>query len=173
MPVLAHDGVWLGREPSGLRIQVTSATPEPGTYEYPAPNMIPDGVSPHPVIDAGDDDNPEVFTLWAFVFNHPELCTDSACDFDDIGDDTAAMGGIFQVDGRVVASSDLILEGAVRVGQPAAVGPGLTNPVGAEVHVAVAPHGRARTGADLARQLNGTVGSPEHWWPSAFIPQSP
>lgn len=50
------------RVAQGLRMSVTMPTPEPGTYIYP-PNP--------PGIVAG---HPEVFTLWAFIFNFPELC---------------------------------------------------------------------------------------------------
>ena len=44
----------------GLAASVRMATPASGEYLYPA------GTEPG---------HPEVFTLWMFVFNHPENCS--------------------------------------------------------------------------------------------------
>ena len=129
--------------------------------------MAPPGATHPEVIPAGSGES-EVFTAWAFIFNYPERCTDESCDFDDIGD-TAAKGGVFQVDGRIADGASLRLGGAVRLGQPAANGSTLENPTGAEVHVAIAPHGRAHTDADLWAQLNGPLGNPTLWWVATFV----
>ena len=115
----------------------------------------------------GSSEEAEVFTLWAFVFNYPELCTDSACDMDDVGD-TPAKGGIFQVDGRIAAEGTLTLTGRVRLGQPASNGSTLENPLGAEIHAGIAAHGRALSGDDLWIQLNSSIGNPTLWWAATF-----
>ena len=58
--------------------------------------------------------------------------------------------------------------GKVRLGHPPAAGAALQNPTGADVHVALTSHGKAREGAELARQLNGAVGGPPNWWVAIF-----
>lgn len=110
---------------------------------------------------------PEVFTLWFFGFDHPELCSDGVCDGDDLGD-TPARGSVYQLDGEIAYGKNLTMTGKVRLGQAALNGPGLANPLGAEVHVAMAPHGMALTGADLIQQLNSGVGGPPLWFGAFF-----
>jgi hypothetical protein len=132
--------------------------------------MVAEGAAPHPEVVPGGSDVPEVFTLWAFVFNHPQLCTDDTCDLDDLDEDAPAKGGVFQVDGRILEGAELDLAGSVRLGQEPIAGSPLKEPMGAEVHLAVAPHGMALTGPDLERQLNGPLGNSTLWWAAAFTP---
>lgn len=165
--VYARNGARLTRTDYSFTVTWKIRTPQSGSYLYPTADLIPPGAPPHPEIVPG---HPEVFTLWAFVFNHPDQCTD-ACDFDDIGADMPAQGGVHQLDGTVADSRTIRMRGKVRIGQPPAAGAALGNPTGAEVHVAMAPHGRAYSGADLARQLNGAVGQPPHWWVAIFETQ--
>jgi hypothetical protein len=162
--VYAHTGARLTRTDHSFSVRWQIPTPEPGSYLYPTPDQIPPGAPEHPPIDAG---YPEVFTLWAFVFSNPDQCTDGMCDFDDIGD-TPAQGGIYQLDGTVARSQLLRLGGKVRLGMPPDAGVALSDPGGAEIHVAMTSHGMAREGADLARQLNGAVGGPPNWWVAIF-----
>ena len=61
-----------------------------------------------------------------------------------------------------------MLSGTIRLGQASVGGARLENPAGAEVHLAVAPHGRVLPGTDGWRQLDGRVGNPEYWWGAAF-----
>jgi hypothetical protein len=165
-PPLARDGAELERNQDGLWISGSVPTPEAGSYEYPTGDMVPPGGS-HPDVVMGDEGEPEVFTMWAFVFNYPEKCTDGVCDFDDLGD-TEAKGGSFQIAGRIADEPTMRFEGGVRLGQPAVNGSPLENPLGAEVHTAIAPHGKALTGNDLWAQLNGPVGNPTLWWVATF-----
>ncbi len=60
------------------------------------------------------------------------------------------------------------MSGRIRLGMRPATGAALSNPLGAEVHIAMASHGMAYSGADLARQLNGAVGGPPTWWVALF-----
>ena len=103
-----------------------------------------------------------------FAFNQPWRCTDGECDTDDIGEGAAAQGGIYQVDGRLATDDVVAFGGTIRVGQSPDNGAPLFNPIDAEVHVAVAAHGRVLSGPDLWRQLNGAVGDPTLWWSAAF-----
>ena len=113
---LATGGAQLDRSVDGLRLEILVPTPIPGSYEYPTGDMVVEGAPSHPDVDPGGDDSPEVFTMWAFVFNYPDLCTDETCDFDDIDTDAPAKGGIFQTDGRIAAGNELNLAGSVRPG---------------------------------------------------------
>jgi hypothetical protein len=167
---LEADGASLIRGADGLAVEIVVPTPEPGSYEYPIADMVPDGAAPHPEVTPGGEDAPEAFTAWMFVFNHPDECTDGSCDTDDLGADTAALGGVYQVDGRVAEGEKLTLTGRIRLGQVPASFATLENPIGAEVHVAIAPHGMALPGADGLRQLNGPIGNPTLWWAATFLP---
>lgn len=166
--VLQPDGVTLVRADDSLRITAVMPTPPPNSYEYPTADMVPPWSDPHPEVSPGNDTEPEAFTMWVIIFNYPELCTDSACDADDLRADAAAKGGVFLGDARIGNSAELDFVGSVRVGQVPPTGSPLENPHGAELHVAIAPHGKALTGTDLWRQLNGPVGSPALWWIAEF-----
>ncbi len=167
---LATDGAALMRRDDGFRIRVDVPTPTPGGYEYPTGDMIPPWAEAHPAVAQGAADAPEVFTLWVFVFNNPSSCTDDQCDLDDLAPDAPAGGGTYQVDGRIADDDEMHFEGVIRLGEMPVNGVPLIDPHGSEVHVAIAAHGRARTGTDLHRQLNGPVGDPSLWWAATFVP---
>ena len=162
------DGARLVRSDNSLRIKWQVPTPDPGTYQYPTADQVPPGAPDHPDIVPGW---PEVFTLWVFVFNNPQLCTEP-CDFDDIGD-TPAQGGIYQADGIIAHGNKITMRGDVEVGTPPLAGVALASPLTAEVHVAMTSHGQAYSGEDLARQLSIAVGTPAEWWPAIFLAPSP
>lgn len=164
--VLQPNGARLTRAVDGLTVEWRVHTPEPGSYLYPTADQVPPGAPPHPAIVPGA---PEVFSLWAFVFSHPELCTPPMCDFDDVGPATAAQGGIYQLDATVADHELLEMSGRVRLGMQPAAGAALSNPLGAEAHIAMTSHGMALSGSDLARQLNGAVGGPPNWWVALFL----
>ncbi len=163
--VYQGDGARLTRTASSVQVKWKVSTPEPGSYLYPSADQVPPGAPTHPEIVPG---RPEVFTLWVFLFNHPELCN-GPCDFDDIGP-TPAGGGIFRADGTIAYGSKITLRADVNVGDAPAAGVGLTNPLGAEIHVAMTSHGNAYSGEALERQMNIAVGTPAHWWPALFFP---
>lgn len=170
--VYAANGARMLRRADALSVFVDVPTPLPSTYEYPTSDQHPPWAAPHPTVSPGSGDAPEVFTLWAFIFNDASLCTDGQCDLDDLGPDTAARGGSYQVDGRVADDDRLRFEGSVRLGQPPSSGSHLDSPDSAELHLAIAPHGRVRTGSDLWRQLNGPLGDPSLWWAATFLPDT-
>jgi hypothetical protein len=128
--VRATDGARLVRQPKGIAVSVTMPAPESGGYMYPM------GTEPG---------HPEVFTLWAFVFNHPEECSDGMCGGDDTSDPKVGFGA-YNAGGHVNAGATLNISGRIGVGDPAGGPPGsavtdLSNPSGAEVHLAVTSHG--------------------------------
>ena len=167
--VWAENGVTMIRSEDGIEVSMEMPRPMPGTYNYPEGGEQPNG-SIHPEIVQGEE---EVFTLWFFNFNYPELCVDPyVCRFVDIvsedGSAPPAEGGIYQADGVIVSGDIVKMSGEVLVGTPALTGANLTNPLCSHVHIGMAPHGMALEGDDLITQLTSGVGSPDWWWPAEF-----
>ncbi len=151
--VYVDNGAKLVRQANGLRMSVTVPTPAPGSYTY-APGTV-----------AGF---PEVFTLWAFIFNYPDNCTDP-CDGDDLGMATGANGGVYHVGGHIGAGASMTIAGRIGVGEaPRAFAP-LESPGTAEIHLALAPHGAYET-SDLPNEFRVPAGSPvcNCWWVAFF-----
>ncbi|MEH6587767.1 MAG: hypothetical protein V7720_14490 [Halioglobus sp.] len=155
-PVVSANGATLMRGSNGITISLGMPTPVPGSYDYPL------GAVPG---------HPEVYTGWAFVFNHPDLCSDP-CNGDDIGAATDAQGGVYNIAGHVSGGGNLQMVGHVSTGETpfggAAHAP-LQNPRGAEVHVAVAPHGWLDPSI-MPDQIKTPIGNPAFWWVAFFIP---
>ena len=170
-PALATDGARLERRADGLVATMDVPTPEPGSYEYPTGDMVQPWASPHPPVSPGATNAPEVFTVWLIVFNDPAACTNDSCDVDDLTADADARGGVYQLDGRIADDTRMSFVGNIRVGQQPETGSPLDNPTGADVHLAIAPHGRTLPGTDGWRQLNGPVGNPTLWWTTEFSSQ--
>ena len=166
--VLAADGARLTRRSDGLFAEIVVPLPEPGSYEYPTADMVPPWAGSQPPISPGASDAPEVFTMWLVAFNDSSLCTDGQCDADDLGAEAPARGGTYQLDGRVADGDQLQFVGNIRLGQEPLFGASLADPLQAEVHLFIAPHGRALSGSDGWRQLNGPVGNPSLWWAVQF-----
>lgn len=159
--VYAPDGAMVVRQPEGLRLSMRMPTPEPGSYVYP-PN--PPGIVPG---------HPEVFTLWAFIFNYPALC-DGPCDGNDIGANAAAKGSVYNVGGHVASGNALTIAGRVGIGDPAMAPAGITptplvNPSEAEIHLAITSHGRLDP-TKLPGEFRVPTGSPACgcWWLAIF-----
>ena len=157
--VVSDDGASLMRTANGLNISLVMPTPASGSYIYPDPNAF------QPTVVVG---HPEAFTGWAFVFNYPDECTDP-CNSDDLGSDKPAKGGAYNFAGHVVGGSTLRLSGRLNVGEEPFVGAPLENPPGAEVHLAVAPHGEVQPDL-LPVQITFPIGTADHWWLAFFVP---
>jgi hypothetical protein len=128
-------------------------TPEPGTYTYPQTGAI------------SGPGHPEAFTLWVFVFNFPDLC-DRPCDAGDLGD-TPAQGGAFLGAGHLVGGKNLTLSGHLSTETTPFAGAALQNPAGAEVHLAVAPHGGLDPSV-MPDQIKTPSGPSTVWWTALF-----
>jgi len=181
-PTLRADEARLWRHEDRLEFEVRMDTPDPGTYVYP------DSVGPERMAP------PEVFTAWAFVFNHPEHCEGSEsadlCGPSDFSDEV--QGGVYGVAGHVSSvdheggsfildrgtDGQIVLRGEIAVGDPQwpelppeeTTYP-LSNPLGAEVHFAIAPHGQVDP-ATIAEELYAPAGFPGCgcWWVAFFAP---
>lgn len=164
----AVDGATLERAQDGIGFRMVMPTPPPGSYIYPTADMMPPFGSAHPEVSVGGPGEPETFTLWFIFFNVPDRCTDSNCNVDDIGLEAPAKGGVYQGDGRIADGDELVFEGRVRLGQEPITGAPLEDPMGAMIHLLVAPHGKALPGTDGWRQLNGPIGNLSLWWLAEF-----
>lgn len=157
--VYAPDGARLLRQPNGIAVSVKMPTPESGSYLYP------DGTEPG---------HPEVFTLWMFVFNYPENCaTPYECGLGDMRNPNVEFG-VYNPAGHVASDGTLTLAGRVGVGDAAQAPPGVTphdlsNPAGAEVHLAVTSHGGLDP-ATLPNEFRIPTGSGVCgcWWIAIF-----
>jgi len=165
-PTVSPNGASLIRTSGGITASVSMPTPAPGSYCYPPANGF-QTVAPTP-------GTPEVFTGWFFFFNHPEKCrTPHACvppppgapppnDFSD------ASGGVYNFAGHAVSGGGtLSMIGHIEVGEASFGGNVLLNPMGAEVHLAIAPHGVVVPSL-LPDQINTPVGGPPFWWVGLF-----
>jgi hypothetical protein len=156
-PIVSPGGATLQRSDKGLSVKLTMPTPESGTYMYPPGNAFqPEGAIPG---------HPEAYSLWAFVFNYPDLCSEP-CDSNDLGA-TPAQGGAFKAGGHIVGGGTLNLSGRVSKNSSPFVGSMLLEPQTAEVHLAVAPHGALQPRV-LPDQIKKPIGSPGVWWLALF-----
>jgi len=164
-PVVADDGATLQRSDSGLSAKLSMPTPEPGSYNYPPAQTKPPAPFTFPAAVPG---HPEAYSLWMFVFNYPALCS-IPCDSNDIGAATPARGGAFNAAGHVEGGPNLSLDGHVSTNSTPFGGSMLLEPRTAEVHLAVAPHGKLVPEL-LPDQITKPIGSPPYWWIAIFNP---
>jgi hypothetical protein len=165
--VVADDGASLVRTRNGITASVSMPTPAAGTYCYPPAGPF-QPIAPAP-------GTPEVFTGWFFFFNHPENCAiPHACIPPPPGgpapnDFTRARGGVYNFAGHAISGGGTLnLVGHIEIGEEQFAGPfALENPAGAEVHLAIAPHGVVIPEL-LPEQINTPVGSPPYWWVGLF-----
>jgi hypothetical protein len=157
LSVYAPNGARLVRQANGLSVAVAMTTPQPGGYTYP------EGIA---------QGHPEVFTLWMFVFNHPENCT-NPCGADDTTNSDVEFG-VYNAAGHASDGGTLTLAGRVGIGDTARAPQGVTphplsNPDGAEVHLAVTSHGGLDP-ATLPGEFRNPTGSPTCgcWWVAIF-----
>ena len=164
-PVVASNGAKLTRSDSGVIASIRIPTPQSGSYAYPPGNPFnPDAVPGHP----------EVYSLWVFVFNHPEDCESLlgfpvACDLADFQAGRGAPGA-FNAGGHVVGGAPhLQLSGHVSLNSEPFAGMRLLEPRTAEVHFAIAPHGELNP-EYMPNQIQTPIGSPDFWWMAFFSP---
>ena len=166
-PVVSPDGATLIRTKKGVTASISMPTPMSGSYSYPPVNPF-QTVAPVP-------GTPEVFTGWLFFFNNPENCdVPNECIPPPPGtpgpnDFTEGRGGVYNFAGHAISGrGSLNMVGHISVGETQFGGPfALDNPTGAEIHLAVAPHGLLVSEL-MPQQINTPVGNPSFWWLAPF-----
>lgn len=113
----------------------------------------------------------QAITGWIIFFNKPGECNSSPCAVPADVFNPAAEADFYPISGSVVgASGNASFAGTLRVGDlngsgKAEIGVGtpiaLTNPMGAEVVLALHSHGPALSGAELVSQLSSFTGGCE------------
>jgi hypothetical protein len=171
--LVAANGAGILRTPSGVTASLSMPTPEPGSYAYPG------GPGTTGTTEVGP---PEAYSLWVFIFFNPEACT-GPCDGADLfaSNDMAnrVFAGAFNGGGHIVRGPMLNLAGHVDTGSPLFGGPNAESIqtaldagfdlAGAEIHLAVAPHG-ALTPELLPASISTPVGTAPFWWVALFGP---
>jgi len=160
-PVVASNGAKLIRSDTGLTATIRIPRPQTGTYAYPSGNpWNPDAV---PGLT-------EVFSFWVFVFNYPDECSvPYEC---GLGDFMAGRGApaAFNAGGHVVGDAPYLqLSGHVSLNSEPFLPPGgrLIEPMTAEVHFAIAPHG-ALNPEYMPNQIQAPIGTIDQWWLALF-----
>jgi hypothetical protein len=155
-PVVSPLGASIIRTKNGVTVSINMPTPMSQTYNYPE-DAFP-GV-------------PEVFSGWLFFFNKPEKCAmPHKCSPPPPGtpgpnDFTEGEGGVYNFAGHATSGrGSLNMVGHISVGESQFGGPfALENPTGAEIHLAVAPHGILIPDL-MPQQMNTPAGNPSLWW---------
>lgn len=157
-PVVAVNGAKLTRYNTGLNVSLRMPAPQPDSYNYPPGNAFNPPAEPGP---------PEAFSLWVFAFNHPEDCLSDPCDLADFFA-ARGTGGAFNGAGHIVGGGNLQLSGRVSLTSAPFLGSPLLEPMTAEVHLAVAPHGLVNP-EFMPAQIQTPIGGPDHWWFALFL----
>jgi len=115
----------------------------------------------------GKSNGDNIFSGWAFVFNHPESC-DGACDMSDLGISEVGGAVIYLTGQRVQSNGRAIFAGAISAdssyGQFGGSSPmGITNPHGAEIHTGILRHAEDSLDGDATErhiQVTNPCGPP-------------
>ena len=106
-------------------------------------------------------------TLWIMAFNNPTECLTTPCTLADAGN-PAVEFDFHYAGGHITNGAKSTITGYLRVGDVSGSGwaevgveplvAALTNPIGAEVVLAIHSHGPALAGKDLASQISSYLG---------------
>ena len=120
------------------------------------------------------------YTVWAIIFNNPEFCAGGAgaCVGSDLGGGlTAVDGSVLRVTGKVINDGDNANFGghvSKNDTSEALNGPGLVDPIGAEVHFVIRYHGPvvADEMPGMIHSVGGGCGAVEDGLFPCFDPQA-
>ncbi|MDE2149017.1 MAG: hypothetical protein KGJ55_04095 [Gammaproteobacteria bacterium] len=110
-----------------------------------------------------------IVTVWWVIFNHPEFCTHGGevprCQGDNFGDSRVEASAVHAAGQVIGATGDGRYGAYLPVGstqEQILFGPGLTNPLGADIHLIVHDHdslSALQSGSTIGREINsiGTV----------------
>jgi len=167
-PVVDGATATVFRTPNGITATASMPTPVPGSYCYPPATLAFD-----PAAGPAVPGFPEAFSFWGIYFNNPDQCLPGGCSaLDVLGPNCVnAQAGAVQLGGHIVGGPRLELAGHLSVGHgplgPLGCAP-LTNVEGADIHLAIAPHGMLNPELlpDMIEVPPG--GGPGYWFPSVF-----
>jgi hypothetical protein len=161
-PVVSPNGATIQRSDSGISAKLSMPTPVPGSYVYPTTSPPDVGFPP------AEEGHPEAYSLWMFVFYEPSECAGDPCTITDFNAlFPQGKAGAFNAGGHIVGGPNLQLSGRVTLSTTPFRGTTLRNPLGSEVHLAVAPHGKLDP-ALLPEMINLPIGTPAQWWFAIF-----
>lgn len=169
-PLIEDGSALLIRTANGVTAVVAMPTPASGSYCYP-----PVTLATNPAAGPAVPGYPEVFTLWLIYFNNPAGCAASGCGVPDVlgANCVNAQAGAMKLAGHVTGGGTLQLSGHASAGDGplGALGcAALTNIEGAEIHLAVAPHGVLQPSLMPALIQVPPGGGPGYWYPAIFGP---
>ena len=169
-PVIADGAASLIRTANGITAFLTMPTPQPGGYCYP-----PATLATNPAAGPAVPGFPEAFSFWGIYFNNPENCLPGGCSaLDVLGPNCPNVGaGAVKLGGHVSGGGKLQLSGHLSVGDGPLGSLGcapLTDVLGAEIHVAVGPHGMLQPNLLPAQIGVPPGGGPGYWFPAIFLP---
>ena len=105
-------------------------------------------------------DQGETFTVWAVVFNKPEECATSPCTEADLGN-SEVMPNVIHMAGGIVGGHGLNVAGHLKAGDASGGlfpgGPGLMDPMMAEIHFVYRTHGQRIPGL-IGEQIHTFMG---------------
>jgi len=90
------------------------------------------------------------YSIWTVIFNNPSACSDGECGLDDLGADPEVESSLLWTTAGIVGPDRMgHFSGSIGMGLDGApgqvpIGEGLSNPMGAEIHIVVRYHGRAK-----------------------------
>jgi len=167
-PTIDGASAALQRGPNGITASLSMPTPMSGSYCYPPATLVFD-----PAAGPAVPGFPEAFSLWGIYFNHPENCSDGVCGVDDVLGPNCpnVQAGAVKLGGHIVGGKLLHLSGHLAAGEgplgPLGCAP-LIDVSGAEVHLAVAPHGMLMPHLLPAMISTPPGGGPGYWFPAVF-----
>ncbi|MGH8945444.1 MAG: hypothetical protein ACRDVL_04785 [Acidimicrobiia bacterium] len=142
---------------------VTASVSMPTPVNY----AVPPGAT-----SSGELGSPAAFSLWVFIFFNPEECAAAICGPADLANPDVVGAG-YNAGGHLVSGPHLTISGIANP-QSQPFGPGTLETIGqaldlgyniadAEIHVAVAPHGKLDPSL-LPAQIGTPAGTPAFWW---------
>lgn len=165
-PETFNDAAKINRTATGIAASISMPTPTPGEY------VVPTGPT-----SSGEHGSPAAFSLWVFIFFNADECASDVCGPGDLADPDVVGAG-YNAGGHLVSGPHLTISGRVNA-QSQPFGPGDIETIGealdmgftiadAEIHLAVAPHGKLDPSL-MPAQITTPAGGPGHWWIALFL----
>ena len=156
------------RTMNGFSASISLPTPLSGTYCYPS-QTLGGNAAAGPAVPG----HPEAFSFWGIYFNSPEGCGAGGCGASDVGGPNCvnAQAGAIKLSGHVTGGGRLHLSGHISTNEDPLIGCSrLVDVLGAEIHLAIAPHGMLTPSLMPTQIQVPPGGGPGYWFPAVFLP---